>query len=163
MEKEDNVNELKLIKAYSRSVKNLRKRKIIRSKNITGDLGEHYAKIYFENRYKKKFVLESPSNKSFDATCNGEKYAIKTISTSTTSVFYGVTNKENRIFDYLIIVEIDETYQPKEIIKMDWDTFFEYKKQHKTMKAPNISVTNILRNDKRTYVDSDPKKTIFNQ
>lgn len=131
----------------------------IRSRNITGDRGEQLA-ISFYNSIKNlpKLQLAPPSTKNIDAiSVKGERYSIKTVThpNKTTGVFHGYGSPDNpvreKMFEYLIVVVID-SYQPKLILEIKWEDFYELKKWHSTMRAYNISLTkNVLDRSKIIY------------
>lgn len=145
------LSDSELINCYSSVLKELKLRKIIRTKNVTGELGEKIAVEHYAGAATLPLLqLAPPSTKHIDAVCpKGERYAIKTITGSTTGVFYDLPDPESpetpsKIFDYLIIVKLDEDYGVQQILEIDWNIFLKFKKWHKTMKAWNISVTNEL-------------------
>ena len=143
----NNKSTEEIIKLYSYCIDELFKRGILRTKNVTGELGEHYAKLYYKHNKNIDLDLEIPSTANIDAKCNNTTFAIKTVTTKTTSVFHGVTNdKNNKVFDKLIIVMLKD-YIPYRIIETDWDVFFDKKKYHKTMGAYYININKDLENN----------------
>jgi len=114
------------------------------SGNVTGDRGEGLAlKIYNSTTNEPKLQLAPPGTKFMDAISReGKRYAIKTVkfSTSSTSTFQSDDFKEQR-FDYLILVRLDELYNPVEILEAPWETVNKLKRYHKTMGAPNFPIT----------------------
>ena len=113
-------------------IEELKKRRIIRTNNIVGDIGEYLAIDYYNKTVGLPKLVSAPiSTKSIDAISNkGERYTIKTVTTSTTGVFYGVDTIDNKLFEKVIIVELDKNYVMKRIIEIDWDTFFKHKHWH---------------------------------
>lgn len=157
---EDNMftklDDSELVGAYSKLLIEMRGRGIIRSKNVTGDLGEFIAiDFYKKTRGLPKLQFAPPSTKNIDAiSTNGDRYSIKTITTSTTGAFYGIA-KDKKIedikqaFEYLIIVKLDDNFMPALIIEMDWETFFKHKHWHSRINAYNIIVTNEVLKDSK--------------
>ena len=47
----------------------------------------------------------------------------------------------NKTFDYLIIVILDQRFDVDKILELSWDDFYLYKKFNKRMNNFNISVT----------------------
>lgn len=103
--------ELKLI---AEALKSLKEKNVIRTKNLVGDLGEYYCKEIFGLKLEENAV-----NKGFDATDNeGKKVEIKTRRTpeGKSKVIFRSFD-----FDYCLYVELDEFYEPKEILKIKVD------------------------------------------
>lgn len=158
-----NLNELtidELWNLYSLSIKELKNRGTIRSKNITGERGESLA-INFYNNTKKlpKLIASLVGTKNVDATSrDGERYSIKTIMypNKTTGVFYGLGTPTKPIkeknFEKLIIVVLSDDYEALKILEVDWKNFFKFKKWHSRMGAFNISLSNeLLKNSYTIY------------
>jgi hypothetical protein len=125
----------------------LRTRGRIRSRNLTSERGEAVAvEVYRKTPREPKLQLAPTGTKFVDALSReGKRYSIKTVRTSrTTGTFQADDFKEKR-FDYLIIVVLDEYYQPLEVLEMPWDVVNKYKKYHKTMRAFNLGLTKKLR------------------
>lgn len=59
--------------------------------------------------------------------------------------FYGLNipndeSPQDKFFEYLIIINLDDKYDLKQIIELTWEQFLKYKKWHSRMKAWNISI-----------------------
>ena len=95
------LNTLELINAYSEIINTLKKRGVIRTKNLIGDIGEYLVIEHFNNSKGKSNLQSAPSGtKNIDAISrNGDRYTIKYISSNLTEVFHGLekpdSNKEN--------------------------------------------------------------------
>lgn len=148
------LDDISLIYAYSTLLKELKNRKIVRSKNITGDLGEYVTiDVYNTTRNLPKLQLAPSGTRNVDALSrDGERYSIKTITlpNKTTGVFYGLhpkgsDTKDEKNFEYVIIVVFDDEMGLVELIEIDWKTFIKFKKWHKRMKAWYVIVTKSLR------------------
>ena len=144
-------NELiQLISPSSEVVQELKRRGIIRTKNIVGELGEYYAiKYYKQLKGLPNLSLAPPGVKNIDALSrNGEIYSIKCISSlnGPTGSFWDPNSIEenNQKFHFLIIVILDEDYGVAKILELTWDDFIKHKKYNKRMNNYNISVTNKL-------------------
>lgn len=143
------LNDEELVSMYPSLISELKEREIIRTDNVVGEIGEYLA----INQYNKtpglpKLIRTAKSTKNIDVVSNkGERYSIKTITTSTTGVIHGVDTIENKLFEKLIIVQLDKKFVLKRVIEIDWATFFKHKKWHSTMKAHNIQVTKSLLDD----------------
>lgn len=70
---------------------------------------------------------------------------MKTVRASRTTGTFQADDFSEKRFDYLIIVVLDEYYQPVEVLEAPWDVVNKYKRYHKTMKAFNLSLTKKLR------------------
>lgn len=147
----NDFNDEELISVYAEWIKELKIRNIIRTSNIVGEIGEYLAINYYNKTPGlPKLVPSAISTKSVDAiSSNGERYTIKTVTTNTTGVFYGVDTIDNKLFEKLIIVELDKNYIMKRIIEIDWDTFFKHKHWHSRMQAFNLNITKDLINDSK--------------
>lgn len=137
-----------LIWVYSNWIKELRSRGLIRTKNIVGELGEYLAIDYYNKTSRLPKLQATPtSTKSIDAiSIKGERYTIKTITGKTTGVFYGINDKE-KVFEYVIIVMMNEDYILNKILELTWEQFIKYKHWHTRMNAWNLTVTKELINE----------------
>ena len=145
------LDDFELIKTYGLLIEELKKREIIRTKNIIGDLGEYIA-VDFYNRNKNlpKLQFAPTGTENIDVISRkGERYSIKSTSAKTTGVFYGLNSpdsleKNEKKFEFLIMVEFDENYNLRKIIELEWEQFLIFKKWHKRMQAWNITITKEL-------------------
>ncbi len=138
---------------YAFAITLLKKRGLIRTKNITGERGEFLAiETYNKIPGLPKLQAAPEGTQNVDALSRkGDRYSIKTITepNSLTSVFYGLGDPEiehpsEKKFEYVVIVLIDQNLQPKKILEITWEQFFRLKKWHKTMRGWNITVTKAL-------------------
>lgn len=141
-----------VINFYSQSIKELKRRNIIRTKNITGELGEYIAVEYYNNDTRlQNLQFAPPSTENIDAISRkGERYSIKTITnTGSTGVFYGLPpqgSNENipQKFEYVIIVKLTDDFELERILELTWNEFLEHKRWHSRMQAWNLSYSNKL-------------------
>lgn len=146
-----------LIATYGNVIKELKVREIIRSKNVVGDLGEYLA-VDFYNKTPglPRLQFAPPGTKNIDAiSINGERYSIKSTTSTATSVFYGLnppnsTDPEQQKFEYVILVMFDEDMNLKRINEITWDEFLKYKRWHSRMAAWSLTVSKDLLNKTRT-------------
>lgn len=143
-----------LIQIYGDLLTKMREDGLIRSKNVTGDLGEYIVVDYYtKTKGLPKLQFAPPSTKNIDAiSINGERYSIKCITTNTTSAFYGIEkdadfNSVKPLFEYVVIVKLNEKYEPEFILELDWKTFFKHKHWHSRIGAYNLLMTNSLIED----------------
>lgn len=143
----------KLLGFYSKWIKELKARKIIRTNNIVGELGEYLAIEYYNKTPGLPKLQATPiSTKSIDAVSNkGERYSIKSVTGKTTGVFYGIDKDSSpeKLFEYVIIVVLDEEYSIDMIIEISWENFLKYKHWHSRMNAWNLSITKKLIKDSK--------------
>jgi len=146
------VNEL--IQLYSQTVKELKKRGILRTGNVIGELGE-YLVIDF---YNKSPILPTLSSvpigtKNINAISqNGERYSIKSTSGNVTGVFYGLEpigskKKDTPIFEYVVICKLDKDCSLEGIYQLSWEMFLKHKKWHSRMNAWNLTLSKALKDD----------------
>lgn len=157
-----NLSGIELIKLYSDVLSVMKEKKIIRSKNITGDLGEYIVIDYYtKTKGLPKLQLAPPSTKNIDAiSVDGERYSIKCITTNTTGVFHGIEKdakygETKQLFEYVIIIKLDEDYQVELILELDWKTFFKHKYWHSRMNAHNLYITKSLLEDAKIIFQKD--------
>lgn len=163
-----NLNELnttELIKAYSGIIKQLKKRGVIRTKNLLGDLGEYLAIEHFKKTARMSNLQAAPAGtQNIDAISrNGDRYSIKATTGNLTGVFYGLEPLNSELpdkqkFEFVLIVKFDNDYQLEKIIQLDWDLFLKYKRWHKTMNAWNLSITKALTEEAEILYEKEPDK-----
>ena len=146
-----------LYKAYTTIIKELRKRGIIRTKNVIGDLGEYFVIKYYNNTPGLPNLSPAPpSTKNVDALSRaGERYSIKSTTGRTTGVFYELQDEGSELidtqkFEYVVIALFDENLELKRINELSWNGFLKYKRWHKRMRAWNLTVSEELLENTRT-------------
>ena len=129
---------------------NQKRREVLRAKNIVGELGEYYAvDFYVNNSRLPNLSIAPPGVQNVDALSrNGEMYSIKAVTSrnGTTGSFWDPDsiNKNEKKFQYLLIVILDDAYSLDMILELTWEDFFEHKKYNKRMNNFNISLTKKL-------------------
>lgn len=150
---------MELIEIYGELLSKMREDKLIRSKNVTGDLGEYIVVDYYtKTKGLPKLQFAPLSTKNIDAiSVNGERYSIKCITTNTTGAFYGIEKDTDikPLFEYVVIIKLDKNYQPEFILELDWEAFFEHKHWHSRIGAYNLLVTNSLIEDGKIIYKKD--------
>ena len=48
------------------------------------------------------------------------------------------------LFEYVVVVKLDEMYQPELILELDWDAFFKHKHWHSRINAYNLILSKSL-------------------
>ena len=81
-----------LLGLYSQIIKSLKNRKVIRTKNFVGEIGEYLAIRYYNSTPNLPNLQAAPvGTENIDAISRaGKRYSIKTVSGKTTGVFYGL-------------------------------------------------------------------------
>lgn len=154
----ENMEELReksteeIIQLYSGAIKELKRREVIRTNNIVGELGEYLAITHYNNTPGLPNLSPAPvCTENIDAISRkGDRYSIKSTSNTTTGVFYGLEPEGSSIpdkqkFEYVILCKFDDDYELETILELDWDTFLKNKHWHKRMTAWNLSLTRKLR------------------
>jgi hypothetical protein len=143
-----NVSDKDLILAFGRILGALRKRGIIRTKNVIGELGERYAELLFSERNDlPRLKLVATNEKDIDAKdANGKKYNIKSASKSsakrTSAIHLEHTHKkEDKRFDFLLVVVLDDSMELSAIFQFTWKQFWKLKSWNKTQKAWGLGLT----------------------
>lgn len=85
----------KLIELYSSIIKELKNRKIIRTKNVTGDLAEYLAIQHYCKTPGLPNLQAAPiGTQNIDAIIRaGDRYSIKAVSGNVTGTFHGLNPK----------------------------------------------------------------------
>ena len=147
----EKLNTDELIEIYSKIIELLKKRNVIRSKNLIGDIGEYLVISHFNNTGGLPNLARAPvGTKNIDAISReGERYSIKATSTTATGTFWGLNppnseNEDQQRFEYVIVAIFYDNYKLKKIVRINWKQFLELKRWHKTMNAWNIPVNSKL-------------------
>lgn len=126
----------------------MKNREIIRTNNVVGDLGEHLAIETFNNDPTLPNLAPAPiGTENIDAISRkGDRYSIKSTTTNTTGVFYGMepkgsVKKDTKKFEYVLICKFDSDYTLQMILELTWDQFQDNKKWHSRALAWNLSLT----------------------
>ena len=105
-------------------------------------------------------LLTDKSTRNIDAVSNkGERYSIKTTTTATTGTFWEIDKDMEKVFEYLIIVKLNDCYELEQILELDWNTFIKYIKINKRMNAYMITITKaLIKDSKIIYTKSSIKQ-----
>ena len=143
-----------LLSLYSQIVKSLKNREIIRTKNFVGDIGEYLVIRYYNNTPNLPNLKAAPvGTENIDAISRaGKRYSIKTVTSKTTGVFYGLEpkgsdKKDEQKFEFIIICLLNDEWELSKIYEIDWKTFLKHKKWHSRMRAWNLNLSKKLIND----------------
>jgi hypothetical protein len=140
-----------VIAAYGTLLEEMQKRKIIKGKNVVGDLGERIALNHYNKTTGLTTLGKAPDGtKDFDAVGkNGKRYSIKATSGQVTGSFFGLpapTSQEviHPKFDFVIIVKFDHVYRVQTIAEITWEQFSAFKKWLPRQNAYNLNVSGKL-------------------
>ncbi|HVX90103.1 MAG TPA: hypothetical protein VHC20_00380 [Candidatus Paceibacterota bacterium] len=137
---------------YAHLVQELRDRKLVRTRNITGERGEFLAiKAYKETIGLPKLQAARELTKNVDALSGeGKRYTIKTVSQKTvnTGIFAGLAESHQepteQKFEYVVIVVLDRDLQADLILELTWDQFMALKYWNGGMKGWGLTVNQKL-------------------
>jgi hypothetical protein len=148
------LSDAELVPLYGELIAELKKRGIIHSKNVVGDLGEHLVcEFYRSNSGLPNLVLADPNTKNVDALgYDGMRYTIKTTTTQRTSAIRDVAEGEAAFeqlprFEYLVIAKLDDSYQLEKIVQLDWPTFLKHRVFNKHINGHILGLTDSLLSD----------------
>ncbi len=159
----DSLGDEEIWLLYADSEQELKKRSLVRTRNIVGERGEFLAIETYKSISGLPNLQAAPEGtQNVDALSRrGERYSIKTITEpgNTTGVFYGLGEREDKTMpekkiEYVVIVQIFKNYRPKRILELTWEQFLKYRKWHTTMRAWNLSVTRSLVNESKIILDN---------
>ena len=149
-----------LIRLYSGTIKELKNRGVLRTKNVVGEIGEYLVLEYYEKTPSLPNLSSVPlGTKNINAISqDGERYSIKSTSGNVTGVFYGLqpqgsSEEDKPVFEYVIVCKLDDDYELEGIYQLDWDHFQKHKKWHSRMNAWNITITNAMKADSTVIFD----------
>lgn len=120
----------------------LRKRKI--SFNV-GTIGEQLALQHFKKTPGLPILqLAPPGTKNVDALSrNGERFSIKTqVSAKKTGTIYPDPNNQQQLFEYLLIVRLNEDLSLNAIYQFTWVEFLTVRSWDKRMNAWYVGCSN---------------------
>lgn len=149
-----------VIGVYSIVLEILKKRGIIRTNNLVGEIGEYKVFDFYNN--SPLLPNLQPVNvgmKRVDAiNTDNERYSIKATTTKGTGVFNGLNDKDSelpqeKLFEYVIIVVFNKNLSLEAIYELDWESFLSFKKWNKSKRTWYLSVTNDLKRKAKTLYD----------
>ena len=122
-----------IIQLYSMAIKELKRRKVIRTNNVVGELGEYLAKEIYNSTPGLPNLSPAPvGTENIDAISRkGDRYSIKYLIIRSLSM--------------LSYVNLMITYELQTVLEMDWNTFLMNKRWHSRMHAWNLSLTKQVR------------------
>lgn len=143
-----------LVGMYSQTIKELKNRGVLRTKNVVGELGEYLVLEHYDRDPQLPALSVVPiGTKNINAISqDGERYSIKSTTGNVTGVFYGLepqgsSKPDPRLFEYLIICKLDDDCELEGIYQLSWEAFQKHKKWHSRMNAWNVAVTKAMKED----------------
>lgn len=137
-----------LIAAYGDMIALFKERKIIRTKNIVGDIGEFLTVAYYNSHATLPRLTPTPANTTnFDATDDeGNRYSIKSTTVNRTGAFHfdediGSDPAKSGHFDFALVTILSDSYRIKTIKCFTWQQFLVGKKWSKKQKAWFLPLT----------------------
>lgn len=156
----ENFSTMDMVELYSKIIKTLRGRGVLRTKNFIGEVGEHIVIEYYNNTPSLDNLLATEiGTKGIDAVSRkGKRYTIKTVSGTATSVFYGLEppgsdRKDDILFEYVVICLFDGDYVLKGIYELTWEQFQTHKSWHTTMQGWKLQINRRLLEDAKVIYE----------
>ncbi len=154
-----------LIDLYSEVIKEMKKRGVLRTNNVVGEIGE----FYVIEKYNSDKVLSALScapvgTKNINAVDkNGERYSIKSTTGNVTGAVYGLqppgsSTEDKPLFEYIVICKMDDNYDLEGIYQLTWEQFVKHKKWHKRINAWNLTLTAALKKDSVIIYEKEKKQ-----
>lgn len=119
-----------LVSLYSQSIKELKKRGVLRTKNVVGELGEYLVlEQYDRNPELPNLSVVPVGTKNINAVSQeGERYSIKSTTSNITGAIYGLeppnsTVIDKPLFEYMVICKLDSDCSLEGIYQLSWDSF----------------------------------------
>ena len=157
-----NYSIAELVSIYSQSIKELKKRGVLRTKNVVGELGEYIVlEHYDKNPNLPNLNVVPVGTKNINAVSqNGERYSIKSTTGNVTGVIYGLQPLGSNIpdkplFEYMAICKLDGDCSLEGIYQLSWDNFSKHKKWHSRMNAWNVAVTKAMKEESIVIYEKD--------
>ncbi len=92
-----------------------------------GEIGERLVIDYFKKRPDLPVLVPAPrGTKNIDAISrNGDRYSIKTLQRAkkTGTIYPDQIDKEKRLFEYMLVVQVNEYFNLECIVELDWEQF----------------------------------------
>ena len=125
------ISDVELVGLYPKLLKELKKREIIRTNNLVGELGKFVVMNSFWGKPELPTLFPAPNsqkNYSFQDD-NGARYNVKTTSGNNTGVFHSVPLQEDseQSFEFLIVLKFSKGYEPVLGFICDWQQFVTYR------------------------------------
>lgn len=104
-----------------------------------GEIGEQVAIDFFSSNPKLPILAAAPrGTKNVDAISrNGERYSVKTLmrAKKTGTVYPAPDGDERPLFEYMLIVLLDDSYELAGMFRLSWESFLRVRSWDKRMNA----------------------------
>lgn len=134
----------------------------LETNNFVGERAEELAEeFYQQTRGLPKLEPTKPSNaqEADFYSASLKLYSVKGLKgrNKVTSSFCGYDGDgTEKLFDYVIIVRMDDLYQAVEILEVDWETFRRFAKRNSRDKNYKLNLTNKLRAASKILLSNEP-------
>lgn len=110
-----------------------------------GEIGEQLAVEHFKATPSLPNLQHAPTGtKNVDALSrNGDRYSIKTIckGKKTGTIYPDAAHSDKQLFEYLLIVQLSESWALKSIHQLTWDAFLKVRSWDKRMNAWYVGIS----------------------
>ena len=144
----DTLTNEELLAVYGDLIKLFKERKIIRTKNIVGDIGEFIVLGHYNSTPGLPSLSPAPANtENYDATDkDGKRYSIKSTTVNRSGCFHFEDNLELKsdepsYFDFALVAVLSNEYRLKLLKCFTWEQFIENKRWSKRQKAWFLPLT----------------------
>jgi hypothetical protein len=144
----DTLTNEELLAAYGDLIALLKERKLIRTKNVVGDIGEFLVLRHYNSTPGLPRLSPAPANtENHDATDpDGKHYSIKSTTVNRSGCFHFDEKLELKsdvpgCFDFALIAVLSDEYRLKLISCFTWKQFVENKRWSKRQKAWFLPLT----------------------
>jgi len=123
----DTLSDIELVRLYPALLRELKRRGVIRTRNLVGELGKFIVRQTFNSNSDLNRLSDAPTsqkNYSF-SDASGDRYNLKTTSGKNTGVFHSVPIVADAApsFEKLIILMFSNDYKAEIIYMISWDDF----------------------------------------
>lgn len=165
-----NYSIIELISLYGDTIKELRHRGVLRTKNVVGELGFYYVIDCYSKGTNLPTLNSLPvGTKNVNAiSTDGQRYCIKSMSGLVSGAFFGLPEKdsptkETALFEFLVLCKLSDTYELEGIYELTWEQFSKHKRWNSRMKAWNITLTQAVISDSRIIFECMEDNTPCNE
>lgn len=152
----ENMSIAEGLEHYSRLMKRFRTLGVTRTNNFVGDLGETIAiEHYNATPHLPNLHAVKVGEKNIDCINDAnERYSIKSSRTGMTGVFHGLNDPDSnmpqkQLFEYVIVVALNDDVTPQAIYELDWEAFMSLKKWNSSKRTWYLTISNELKRKAR--------------
>lgn len=137
---------------YSKLMQMFKKKGVIRTNMLVGDIGEYIAIEHYNNTPElPNLRLVEIGTKDIDAISDTNKrYSIKATRTKMTGVFHGLNDPDSdipqeQLFEYVIVTVLNDDVTPQAIYELDWEAFMSLKRWNTSKRTWYLTISNELK------------------